>query len=129
MVDTAQVIYEYTAGNTLSFWVDGLKIEARRPGLYIDTTVDGTMIVTDTSASQLVFSGTATNVTGANYNTLLGVQRAAIDYTGGYPRLTTITLVGGTTLTNIEVAMTKCVADDQGYGLWSVTFEFVEKDK
>lgn len=129
MVDTAQVIYEYTAGNSLSFFVDGLKIIPRRPGLSINHTVDGTIIVTDTNESQLVFSGTATNVSGANVNTLLTVQRGVIDYTGGYPRLTTIYLAGATTLTNIEVAMTRCELTDLGNGKWAVAFEFTEKDQ
>lgn len=128
MADTAQVIYEYTAGNTLSFFTNNLKIIAKRPGLSIDCTVDGTLVVTDTSASQLIFTCDA-ELSGADWNTLLGVQRAAIDYTGAYPRLTTVYLASATTLTNVEVALWECTGTDLGDGRWSVHLEFREKDK
>lgn len=128
MADVSQVTYEHSAGSTLSFFTNNLKIEWRRPGLSIAHTVDKGIIVTDTGAYQRVFTCTA-ELTGASVNTLNGWMVGAITYTGDYPRLTTIYLAGATTLTNVEVAITALSATDLGAGNWSVQVTFTEKTK
>ena len=128
MADVAQVVYEHTNGNTISFFTRNLKITWTRPGLSIDGTVDKELIVTDTGAYQRIFSCTA-KLSGDNLNTLNGWMIAAITYTGAYPRLTTVYLDGDTTLTNVEVAITSLSAIDLGAGYWSVDVTFTEKTK
>lgn len=126
MVDTAQVVYEYTAGNTLSFPTNDLMITPRRPFLSIDIRPDGTMLVTDPSVVQRVFECTAT-LTGSNVKILHDLQAGVIDYTGAYPRLTLITFATGQTITNVEVAITGCTFTDMGAGMWRVRMQFTEK--
>ena len=129
MADTAQVIYEYSDGNSVSFWTDNLTIEWKRPGLSIDVRVDGTIVVTDTGASQRIFSCSGTNLSGDDVNTMDTHLTGAITYSGAYPRLTTINLDGDTTLTNVEVACTMFKVTDQGNGKWSYQIQLTEKDQ
>lgn len=118
--------YEHSAGVTLDIPAENLKLSFRRPFLSIYTRPDGTKIVSDPNVYQRVFSCTAL-LSGANVNTLNGWLVGSITYSGDYPRLKTVYLAAATTLTNIEVAITRCEATDLGNGLWSVAFEFTEK--
>jgi len=120
------VVYEYTAGNTLSFPTNDLTITLRRPFLSIDVRPDGTMLVTDPNVVQRVFACTAT-LTGANAKTLHDLQIGSITYSGAYPRLTLITFATGQTITNVEVAITECTFTDLGAGMWRVRMQFTEK--
>lgn len=128
MADTAQVIYEYSDGNTVSLFTNNLTIDYRRQGLSIDTRVDGTIVVTDTGASQRVFTCSG-YMSGDDANTMNTVQTGSITYSGAYPRLTTINLDGDTTLTNIEVACTVWKVRDVGDGWWVFQATFTEKDQ
>jgi len=126
MADEAQVIYEYVNGSTISF-KGSLKITYHRIGLTITTRPDGKIYVDDPGKKQRTFSCTSI-ITGAVYNTLNTVQTAAITYDATYPRLTTINLATGVTLTNILVVLDNgWTADDQGSGQWSVNLKFVER--
>jgi hypothetical protein len=126
MVDTAQVTYEHTDGNTISFFTNDLQIEWTRPTLTIDMRPDGVLLVTDANVYQRVFSCSAV-LSGDTLNTLNGYLIGSITYSGAYPRLTTIYLDSDTTLTNVEVAVTKCTARDIGNGYWNVSIVFTEK--
>ena len=127
MADEAQVIYEYTVGNTISFKTSNLKITYYRIGMTVTTRPDGKRYVDDPGKPYRDFSCTSI-ITGATLNTLNTVQTAAITYDATYPRLTSINLATGTSaLTNIEVALTELKATDQGNGFWSVDVTFVER--
>lgn len=126
MADEAQVIYEYTNGNTISFKTNNLKITYNRLFMTVTTRPDGKVYVDDPGKAQRTFSCTSI-ITGSVMNTLNTVQTAAITYDATYPRLTTIYLAGGTTLTNIEVAVTSLSATDMGNGFWEVNITFTER--
>jgi len=126
MADEAQVIYEYTNGNTISFKTDNLTISYQRLFMTITSRPDGKIYVDDPGKAQRTFSCTSI-ISGATLNTLNTVQTGAITYDATYPRLTTIYLAGGTTLTNIEVVLTELKATDQGNGFWSVDVTFKER--
>ena len=128
MVDEYQIEYEYAAGTSIEFKTNDLSIDIRRTGLRVDTRVDGTIVVTDTGASQMIFAFTSV-ISGATMNTLHGVQTGAIVYTGDYPRITKLYWSGASTEVNIEVAMTSLKAVDMGLGWWNVSITLVEKDK
>lgn len=127
MADTAQVVYEYTAGNSISFFTENLSIEYRRTHMHVDVRVDGSIYVSDADIVQRIFRCTAQNVAGATINTLNTQYTGGIDYSGAYPRLTAIYLTGATTLANIEVALSKLKVTDMGQGYWAVDLEFTEK--
>jgi len=127
MADTPQVVFEYSAGNSLSFFTENFSIEWNRVHAYVDVRVDGSIYVSDADIVQRTFRCTAKNVTGSTVNTLNTVYMAGIDYSGAYPRLTTIYLAAATTLTNVEVFLKKPKATDMGQGYWMVELEFVEK--
>ena len=127
MADEAQVIYEYTAGNTISFKTSNLTITYNRLFMTVTSRPDGKIYVDDPGKAQRTFSCTSI-ITGATLATLNTVQTAAITYDATYPRLTTINLATGTTaLTNIEVALTDLKVTDQGSGMWSVDVTFTER--
>ena len=126
MADEAQVIYEYTAGNTISFKTDNLTITWKRLFMTMTSRPDGKIYVDDPAKAQRTFSCTSI-ISGATLNTLNTVQTAAITYDATYPRLTTIYFAGTTTITNVEVALTELKATDQGNGFWSVDVTFVER--
>ena len=126
MVDTAQVIYEHSAGSTLSFFTNNLSITIKRPTLSVDVRPDGTKLVTDSAAYQRIFQCTGV-LTGANAKILHDWLIGAITYSGDYPRLTTVTFASGQTITNIEVAITACRLTDLGAGMWQAEMEFTEK--
>ena len=128
MADTAQIIYEYASASTVSLFTDTFKFRVDRPGLSVDTRVDGTRVVTDTSA-KVVFVQATGVMSGDDVNTLYGVQTGTIVYTGKFPRLTTINLDGDTTITNLEVACTLFEADDIGFGKWAARMNFESKDQ
>ena len=65
-------------------------------------------------------------ISGANMNTLNTVQTAAITYDATYPRIQKIYFAGGTTLSNIEIAITSLVAKDMGNGFWQVNITMTE---
>jgi len=127
MADEAQVIYEYTVGNTISF-KGSLKIKYDRIGMTITTRPDGKVYVDDPGKPQRTFFCTSI-ITGAVLATLNTVQMAAITYDASYPNLTTINLATGTTaLTDIEVVLDNgWTAADLGSGMWSVDLVFVER--
>jgi len=127
MADTPQVVFEYSAGNSLSFFTENFSIEWDRPHMYIDVRVDGSIYVSDADIVQRTFRCTAKNVTGSTVNTLNTVYMAGIDYSGAYPRLTTIYFAAATTITNVEVALKKPKVIDMMNGYWMVELEFVEK--
>ena len=126
MADEAQVIYEYTAGNTISFKTDNLTITWKRLFMTMTSRPDGKIYVDDPAKAQRTFSCTSI-ISGATLNTLNTVQTAAITYDATYPRLTKIYFAGATTITNVEVALTELKATDQGNGFWSVDVTFVER--
>jgi len=128
MADEYQIIYEYTNGNVINFKTNDLTIEPTRPLLHVDVRVDGTIVVTDPGFAQTTFAFTAT-ISGNDMDTLYGVQTAAIDYTGGYPRIQKIYWDGDSTETNIEVALTSLKVLDKGAGWWRVAILMVEKDQ
>jgi len=127
MADVYQVVYEYTAGNSLSFKTSNLKIQYKRLFMTVTSRPDGKIYVNDPGKAQRIFTCTDMKVSGDDLNTLNTVQTAAITYSGAYPRLTTINLDGDTTLTNIEVVLTNWSATDMGAGNWKVELEFTEK--
>ena len=126
MTDEAQVVYEYTAGNTLSFKTDNLKITYNRLYMKVTPRPDGKIYVDDPTIIQRTFTFTSI-ITGTVLNTLNTVQTAVITYSGLYPRITKIYLIGATTLTNIEVAITSLAATDLGSGMWQVEITMTEK--
>jgi len=128
MVDEYQVTYEYSAGNSITFKTYNLKITYTRPGLHVDTRVDGVKVVTDPGFVQRIFTCTAL-IPGATVNTLNTVQTGAIDYTGAYPRITVIYFTGATTITNVEVALTSLEVVDQGPSGWTVALTLTEKNQ
>jgi hypothetical protein len=128
LVDEYQVTYEYSAGNSISFRTDDLKVTWVRPGLKVHTRVDGTRVVRDTGAAYRVFSCTAF-VEGADADEMDTVQMGAITYSGAYPRLTVLYWNGTTTETNIEVACTEVNVLDRGMGWWLLSLRFEEKDQ
>jgi hypothetical protein len=127
MADEAQVIYEYTSGNTISFKTNDLQIGFTRPKMRVDTAVDGTILVTDPGNSQLTWTFTAL-ISGNDMDTLHGVQTGAITYSGGFPRIQKIYWDGDSTETNTECALTSLTATDLG-GYWRVSITLVEKDQ
>ena len=126
MVDEYQVEYEYSAGNTISFKTNDLKIKYTRPFMHVDVRVDGTIIVTDPGLKQNIYTFTST-ISGDNMDILDGVQRAAITYTGDYPRIKKVYWDGDSTETNVEVALTSLEVLDRGAGWWRVAVTLTEK--
>jgi len=128
MADEYQVEYEYSAGNTIQFKTDDLKIIPMRSNIRIDTRVDGTRVVTDPGHTYRIFTCTAF-LTGTNMNTFHDVQMAAITYSGAYPRIKKIYWNGTTYEENIEVALVNISTLDRGAGWWHVSLRFEEKDQ
>jgi hypothetical protein len=128
MADEAQVIYEYTNGNTVEFKTDDLSITYHRHGMKISKRPDGKMYVDDPGIEYRKFTFSAV-IPGADANEMNTVQMAAITYSGGYPRIQKIYLTGATTLTNIEVAIPDggYTANDLGNGWWQVHCIMEEK--
>jgi hypothetical protein len=125
LADEYQIQWEYTNGNTIDFKTDDLKITLTRPGLRLDTAIDGTILVTDPNNSKLIFNFTAV-LSGNTMDTLHGVYTAAISYDGTYPRVQKIYWDGDSTETNIKTAMTKLEATDLGAGWWNVAVTLEE---
>ena len=126
MADEAQVIYEYSVGASISFKTNNLSITYKRLFMTVTSRPDGKIYVDDPAKPQRIFSCTSI-ITGSVLNTLNTVQTAAITYDATYPRLTTIYLATGVTLTNIEVVLTDLKATDLGNGEWSVDVTFAER--
>lgn len=120
--------YEYSDGNQIDFNTEDLKITYHRDSMSIDARADGTRVVTDPSYEWREFHFTSV-LTGANMNTLDGVQMAAITYSGAYPRIKTLTWASGETETNIEVVIPDggLVVSDAGNGQWNVDVTMLEK--
>ena len=127
MVDTYQIVYEYSAGNSISFKSNDMSVDYHRLE-WTDTRVDGTRVVTTTGIGWRTFSGTAI-ISGGTMDTLDGIQSGAIVFTGAYPRLTVIYWDGDSTETNVEVRMTTLRVLDKGQGWWLVALGFEEKDQ
>jgi hypothetical protein len=125
MADEAQIIYEYTNGNTISFKTNNLKITYHRHFLEVAPRPDGNIYVDDPGAEQRVFTFSAI-ITGADMNTLDGVQMAAITYDATYPRIQKIYWDGATTETNIPIAITALSTQDMGNGFWNVNITMEE---
>jgi hypothetical protein len=128
MADEYQVTYEYSAGNSITFKTNDLRVKEVRSHIKIDTRVDGTRVVTDPGYVYKSFSFTAI-ISGATMDTLDSVQSAAIDYTGAYPRITVLYWTGATTETNLEVAITDLIATDLGAGWWHVAITMEGKNQ
>ena len=128
MADEYQVEYEYSAGNTISFKTDDMRVATVRPDLRVDTRVDGVRVVTDSGISYRVITCTAL-LDGNTMDTLDSVQGAAIDYTGAYPRLKKIYWDGDSTETNVEVALMDMNEIDRGAGWWLMSLRFEGKDQ
>jgi hypothetical protein len=128
LVDEYHITYEYTAGNTITFKSNDLKVREARSHLRIDTRVDGTRVVTDPGHTYKIFTFSSI-ISGATMDSLDTVQSGVIDYTGAYPRVTVLYWNGTTTETNIEVAITDLVATDLGSGWWHVAVTMEEKDQ
>jgi hypothetical protein len=118
MADEYQIQWEYTNGNTIDFKTNDLRITFTRPGLKVETAVDGTILVTDPNNSKLIFNFTAI-ISGNTMDTLHGVITGNISYDGTYPRIQKIYWDGDSTETNIKCAMTSLSAGDLG-GNWEV---------
>ena len=128
MADEYQIQYEYVAASTIDFKTNDLEITYTRPKMFVDVRVDGTIVVSDRSNSQRIFTFSAI-ISGTDHSTLKGVQTAAIDYTGLYPRIQKIYYAGAVTESNIEVAMTSFTALDLGPTGWLVNITLTEKDQ
>ena len=128
MADEYQVTWEYSAGNSITFKSNDLKVKEVRSHLQIDTRVDGTRVVTDPGYAYKTFTFTSI-ISAATMDTLDSVLSAAITYSGAYPRITTLYWNGATTETNIETAITDLQATDLGSGWWSVAVTMEEKDQ
>jgi len=128
MADEYQVVYEYSAGNTVSFKTDDLAITYHRHGMKISRRPDGKMYVDDPGVEYRVFKFSGW-LTGATQDTLDSVQMAAITYSGAYPRIQKIYWNGATTETNIEVAIPDggLTVHDMGNGWWLVECTMEEK--
>ena len=120
MAGEAQIIYEYTNGNTVEFKTNDLRIEYKRHGLIVSTRPDGNIYVDDPGVQQRVFSFTAI-IPGADADEMDTVQMAAITYDATYPRIQKIYWTGATTETNIPVAITSYSVSDLGYGQWEAS--------
>lgn len=128
MADEYQVEYEYSAGNTIIFKTDDMRVATVRPHLRIDTRVDGIRVVTDSGISYRVITCTAL-LDGNTMDALDAVQGAAIVYSGDYPRLKKIYWDGDSTETNVEVALMNMNELDRGAGWWLMSLRFEEKDQ
>jgi len=126
MADEYQVIYEYSAGNTLSFKTNDLNITYNRLFMSITLRPDGKMYVNDPNKAQRVFTFSAI-ISGDDMNTLNTVQTGSITYSGAYPRIQKIYFDGDTTITNVEVAITALQTRDLGNGWWTVQITMTEK--
>jgi len=128
MVDEYQCEYEYSAGNTIQFKTNDLKPKIVRSGLYVDTRVDGTRVVTDSGASYLSITCTGV-INGDTMDTFHSVQTGAITYSGDYPRLKKIYWDGDSTEANYEVALVDIDPTDLGNGWWLVSLRFEGKNQ
>ena len=124
MADEAQVIYEYTNGNTVSIKTNDLVIEPRRLFVTITARPDGKIYVDDPGIVQRIFTGTGT-IAGADAKELHDVQIAAITFDGTYPRIQKIYWTGAITTTNVPVSG-QFKFSDRGSGNWGVTFTLTE---
>ena len=125
MADEAQVIYEYTNGNTVEFKTNDLTITWKRRGLEVNSRPDGNIYVDDPDVPQRTFTFTAVS-SGADVNEMNTVQTGTIAYDATYPRIQKIYLSGVVTLTNIPVAVTAFSATDLGSGHWEVSITMEE---
>lgn len=126
MADEAQIIYEYANGTDVEIKTNDLNIQYNRLFMKLTPHPDGKIYVDDPTVIQRVFTGTGI-ISGADMNEMNTVQTAAIVYSGGFPRIKKIFFTGGTTITNIEVALTAFSGTDMGNGFWNVAFTMTEK--
>ena len=125
MADEAQIIYEYTNGNTVEFKTNDLSIEYKRHGLEVSPRPDDKIYVDDPGVVQRIFTFSAI-IPGADADEMDTVQKAAITYDATYPRIQKIYWTGATTETNIPVAITSYVVSDQGNGQWEAQITMQE---
>ena len=125
MADEAQIIYEYTNGNTVEFKTNDLSIEYKRHGLEVSPRPDDKIYVDDPGVVQRIFTFSAI-IPGADADEMDTVQKAAITYDATYPRIQKIYWTGATTETNIPVAITSYVVSDQGTGQWEAQITMQE---
>jgi hypothetical protein len=125
MADEAQIIYEYTNGNTVEFKTSDLKITYLRHNLVVRHRPDGNIYVDDPGLEQRTFTFSAI-ISGADMNEMNTVQMAGITYDATYPRIQKIYFAGATTITNIEVVLTALVGQDLGNGKWNCTITLTE---
>jgi len=128
MADEAQVIYEYSAAQTVEFKTNDLSITYHRHGLQKTIRPDGKMYVDDPGIEYRKFSFSAV-ISGADMNELNTVHTAAITYSGLYPRIQKIYFTGATTITNVEVFIPDggLTGTDLGNGFWLVRCLMEEK--
>ena len=126
MADEAQIIYEYSAGQYVSIKTNDLKITYNRLFMTVTPRPDGKIYVDDPTIIQRIFTGSGI-ISGTDMNEMNTVQTAAITYSGLYPRIKKIYFTGGTTISNVEVALTEFSGADEGNGFWNVTFTMTEK--
>jgi hypothetical protein len=129
LADEYQVQYEYSAGNTIDFKTNDLKITYHRAFMRVVTRKDGTRVVIDPNDTQYrVFNFTAV-ISGNTMDTLDGVQMGSITYSGLYPRIQKIYWDGDSTESNIEVAITALTTQQLDHDRWRVTITMEEKDQ
>ena len=119
MADEYQIEWEYVNGSTISFKTNDLSIMYERMYQKVNTRPDGNIYVEDPGKVKRTFTFSAV-ITGAVMNTLNTVLTASITYDATYPRIKKIYFTSATTITNIECAMTSCVATDLHNGFWNV---------
>ncbi len=132
MADTPHIEYEHDAAEAhIKFFSKNLTITWMMPGKEVarqPASVAGAGKVIDLNQTYRMFTGSSIFSAAELAELHTQIQPAAApDYTGIYPRLTTVYLTGGTTWTNIEIVSTKISATILTDDVWSVAFEFTEK--
>ena len=128
MADVAQIIYEHTSiSGTLSFFAWDVKISGKRLMMSFNARPDGEIQVIDPNVPQLTINCGGAIISGDDVDTFIGYMRGSIDYSGAYPRLTTINLDEDTTITNIECGVVDWTVSDMSNGWWMAQVVFREK--
>lgn len=121
------IVWEYTAGNKITFNTDDLKIEIRKPYFSVDIRVDGEIVVSDPDIRQRVFTFSSV-ISGAIANTLHDIiMGGTIAYSAALPNIDLITWASGVTEADIEVAIQSVTLTDLGNYQWGVNMVLVEK--
>ena len=132
MADSPWIEYEHDAAEAhIKFFSDNGTVTWMFPGKEVNrqpASAAGVGKVIDLNQTYRIFSGNAIMDAATLAELHTQVQPAAApDYTGAYPRLTTVYLAGGTTWTNVEVVCTGLSASMMTDDVWNVKFQFTEK--